>query len=146
MKFSCFIQTINWNVRYFNFFIQTSYLDNEGNLIASNSNTMHFNFLALLKCSIQTQGYNTGKLKFHYFSLHYHYTHKGQTKLTRSNVEPSWLGQKIEPSRSGLRPRSNWVIHCWWLSWLSSCQRTWWVRIFALIQCLILGISLNLYA
>jgi len=50
------IQTRNLNVRYFNFFIQTSYLENEGNLIASNSNTIHFNFSALLKCFIQTHG------------------------------------------------------------------------------------------
>ena len=50
------MQTRNWNVRYFNFFIQTSYLKNEGNLIASNLNTIHFNFLALLKFFIQTQG------------------------------------------------------------------------------------------
>jgi len=42
-------------MRYFNFFIQTRYLENEWNLIASNSNTMNFNFLALLKCFIQTQ-------------------------------------------------------------------------------------------
>jgi len=41
---------------YFNFFIQISYLENEEILISSNSNTMHFNSLALLKCFIQTQG------------------------------------------------------------------------------------------
>jgi len=37
---------------YFNFFIQTNYLENEGDLITINSNTKHFN---LLKCFIQTQ-------------------------------------------------------------------------------------------
>jgi len=41
---------------YFNFFIQTSYLENERNLITNNSNTMHFNFSILLECFVQSQG------------------------------------------------------------------------------------------
>ena len=69
-----FIQIRNWNIRYFNFVIQTNYLENKGNLITSNSSTMHFNFLTLFKCFIETQGklhYGWSKLRTTYGSTNF---------------------------------------------------------------------------
>jgi len=41
-----------------------TYLKNEGNSIIRTSNAMHFNFLELLKCFIQTQGKQIGVIIF----------------------------------------------------------------------------------